>query len=209
MIDRPEANIHLMEELYDSAIPELLHVNTQAVNEATRMDELNHPDAPEYLDLALVPDFMKDKDGRVRDTESQREIATEVLTGLHEAWNGSEALEHRVNPHLTEQYWEFTRGFTSWTVVELHYAEPVNEQRASVSAYLLRDKRPAAYQKMLTEKIHEQEELEEKAEAIEQATEPKMDEAVQSSRRARAGKAISKWLKDQAKQQPPRYNRFE
>ena len=208
MINRPEANIHLMEELYDSAIPDLLHINTQAINEATSMDELNHPNAPEYVDLDLVPAFMKDKDGMVEDTKRQREIATEVLTGLHEAWNGSEALEHRVNPHLTEQYWEFTHGFTSWTVVELHYAESVNEQRASVSAYLLRDKRPAAYQKMLTEKIHELEELEEKADAIERPAEPKADETVQSSRRARAGKAISKWLKNQAKQQPPRANRW-
>lgn len=207
MTYRPEANLHLMEDLYDSAIPELLHVNTQAVNEATSMDELNHPNAPEYLDLALVPNFMKDKNGTVENTEKQREIASEVLAGLHEAWNGSEALEHKVNPHLTEQYWDFTHGFTSWTVVELHYTEPVNEQRASVSAYLLRDKRPAVYQKMLVEKFKEQEEMEEKAEAIEQAAEKKPTETNLPSRRTRAGKAISKWLKNQANQ-PPRTNRW-
>lgn len=207
MLNRPDT-IHLMEELYDSAIPELLHINAQALREATTMDELHHPNAPEYLDLVLVPEFMKNKNGMVEDSEKQREIAVEVLAGLHEAWNGSEALEHKVNPHLTEQYWEFTSGFTSWTVVEAHYDLP-QDRRASVSAYLLRDKRPVAYQKMLTAKINEQEELEDQASRLEAQQQNTPEEKTEKpSRRQRAAKAIGKWARDQVGK-PPRHNRFE
>lgn len=201
MLNRPDT-IHLMEELYDSAIPELLHINSQALREATTMDELNHPNAPEYVDLMLVPEFMKDKDGMVEDSVKQREIAIEVLAGLHEAWNGSEAMEHKVNPHLTEQYWEFTSGFTSWTVVEVHYDLP-EDRRASVSAYLLRDKRPASYQKMLTAKIHEQEALEEQASKLEAEEDISEKTDAKPSRRQRAAKAIGKWVREQPNKPTP------
>lgn len=202
MIERNDANLHLMESLYDSAIPDLMHANVQAVREATTMDEMHDPNAPKYLDVSLTPGFLKDSDGLVEDPDKQQEVALEVLAGLHEVWRGSEILEQQVNPHLRKRYWDFMRGFTSWTVVESH-SKLQNVYGEHVTAYLVRDTRPATYQQLLTKKFHEEEAREARARHSEVNYPKESEPKAPHSRRQRAAKALGKIIKGSPKNTPP------
>lgn len=158
MIERPDASDHLMEELYDSAIPELLAINFQAVQEAGRMISSRTGNAPDHMELKLTPDFMVDSNGNLTVApDIQKEIATETLAGLHEALGGSEVIKFVGMGGDILKYWEFVdedNDSTPWVVVEEHGVHDEARQKGSVSAYLLPgDKRPLTYQKLLNKEI--------------------------------------------------------
>jgi len=198
-----------MEDLYDSAIPELLHTNSQAQREASRMYMERTGEAPDYIDLRLTPDFMKAKDGMLMtDPVIQASIAQEVMAGLHEAWPGTRIFENPISSEYTEKYWEFVDDeFIPWTVVELHNSQPQTHE-VGLSAYILRGpRRPVTYQALLDKSNHEKQPTQEKIKA-----EHSPDEAITKAlapRRKRAAKAIGRWLKEQAeKPAPKRVNRW-
>jgi len=196
-----------MEELYDSSIPGLLRANVRTQKEAGRMIAVGHPHAPDYIDLQLIPDFMKAKDGvsMVGDT-SQRNIAEEVLNGLHVAWNGGESIENALTESFIENYWEFVdNDFTPWTVVELHNTNPT-ENEVGVSAYILRGpKRPTAFQLLLDNKGSDSN----RTETVHKDLVRPHETAFQKpSRRQRVAKSIAGWLNNQSNQ-PRRPFRIE
>lgn len=199
-----------MEDLYDSAIPELLHTNTQAQREASLMYIERRAGAPDYIDLRLTPDFMKSKDGMLMtDPEIQKNIAREVMAGLHEAWHGTKIFENPISNEFTEKYWEFVDDeFMPWTVVELHNSKPMLHE-VGLSAYMIRGpRRPTAYQQLLDASDREKQSAKDQVDVKKESP----DEAISkptATRRKRAAKAIGKWLKEQAdKPAPKRVNRW-
>ncbi len=156
MLERPDANSNLMEELYDSAIPELLATNCQTIKYASHMAGTNH--AIDRAELEVTPGFMIGKNRNLLvDPGIQREIATEVLTGLHEAMGGSEITEYAGISDVVLKYWKFEDAEDDsrhWIVVEEHDISGENTKKAQVLAYLLPgEKCPPAYQKLLDKKI--------------------------------------------------------
>ena len=211
MASQEHEPIHLMEALYESAVPDLVRANQQAQSEMNKMYLAGRHDIPEYMDLSLYPDFMQAKDGSLIDPKRQREIAKDVLAGLRESWNGTEPMENPLNPTYTEKYWEFVdvdHDFTPWTVVELYNNEPLPHQ-AGISAYIIAGAtRPKAYQALLAAKERALEEADEKSGLYQEPAWQSEKTQPKSSRRQRAGKAIAKWMKNRA-DRPPRPNRFE
>lgn len=199
-----ESEPSLIEQLFESSVADLCHVNISAQREASRMLAEKNPNAFEYTDLKLVPDFMISKDGGLMvGVADQRRVAESVLNELHSEWNGSEATEYQVSEKYTENYWEFVDAeFTPWTVVEMHNNQPEYHEKA-LSAYILcGPRRPATYQKLLNEKEQSQLELEDASGSGSSSVEQP------DKRTQKAAKSIGKWLKKQT-QHPPRPNRFE
>lgn len=198
-----------MDNLYESAIPELLHTNTQAQREASRMYIERTTAPPDYIDLHLTPDFMKSKDGvLMTDPEIQKRTAKEVMAGLHEAWHGTKKFEKQISDEFTEIYWEFVDDeFLPWTVVELHNSKP-RKHEVGLSAYVIRGpKRPVAYQELLDESNMESWQAADRHDTAQSSGDvaPKPI----TTRRKRAARAIGKWLKEQAdKPAPKRVNRW-
>lgn len=199
MIERSDATIHLMESLYNSAIPDLIHENKVTQREFTQQF-LEGRAKDSHLDLALTPDFLRNPDNSVTDTVQQEEIANEVLASLHEAWRGGEKLEHNPNPNLTEKYWEFIdNDFISYTVVEMHGNFGLKNS-AHVKAYIVRDPRPKTYQDLLNKQ-------EEKLRGDDSKHDQQIitSEIQKVSRFERIGKRVTKWWREQPNQPRDRY----
>lgn len=156
MLERPDAGNHLMEELYDSAIPELLAINCQTIKFASQMAGTIH--AIERAELKLTPDFMVGNNRNLMVApDIQREIATDVLVGLHDAVGGSEITEYAGISDVVLRYWKFKDSEDAsrhWIVVEEHDISGENSKKAQVMAYLLPgEKCPPAYRKLLNKEI--------------------------------------------------------
>lgn len=194
MIERPDADIQLMESLFDSSIPELLDINVQAQKGFTKAYIEGHF-REEYMDLELTPAFLRNSDRSIINTTQQREIGNEVLAGLHEAWCGSDIYEHNPRPGFIEKYWEFVDdNFVSFTVVEMHGNFGITEG-PHIRAYIILGKRPKSYQDILNdqESTHK--------------TESKYDHDLepvkpQPKLGRKIGGAVTRWWKNQANQPP-------
>ncbi len=150
MIERPDAHFELMESVLKGAVPDIILRNTQDQKKASRMLSENHPHAPEYLDLSLTPDFMRDNSGSLLvEARDQRLVAEEVLNGLHEKWHGTRAIEHQVSDKILENIWFFVdKNFIHWTVIEVHNLKP-KSQEVGIAAYIeVGTKRPTAIREL-------------------------------------------------------------
>lgn len=209
MIEHHESQPNLMEELYESSVPELVDMNLQAQKEAGQMITSGRYDTPVYIDLQLVPEFMTNKAGILMvNPKHQRKVAEQTLNGLHKSWDGTKSIENEISETITENYWEFVdvdNDFTPWTVVELHNSSPMLHEVA-LSAYMIPGtRRPKAYQDLLNQK--ELDHLKKEDDSAD-AVQPEVDTVEVVSRKRRAVKTIGKWLKSQTNL-PPRPNRFE